>query len=190
MMTYRIKRILNLIAVLFLLAGLGIGSAQAAPSDHFVTTWKTDNPGDSNDTSILVPMVGGPYDVDWDNDGVLDEFSLTGAVTHDFGVAGTYTIRIVGSYRSINFSFGDNDKIVSIDQWGTQTWTSMSFAFAGCSALEILAADTPDFSGTTDMPYMFFEAPLANPGYQRLGYVVGYEYEINVCRRHRSQPGY
>ena len=60
MMTYRIKRILNLTAVLFLLTGLGIGSAQAAPSDHFVTTWKTDNPGQSNNSSIIVPIFGGP----------------------------------------------------------------------------------------------------------------------------------
>ena len=89
MMTYRIKRILSLFAVLFLLTGLGVSIAHAAPSDHFVTTWKTDNPGSSNDTSITVPMDGGSYDVDWDNDGVFDEFWLTGPVTHDFGVAGT-----------------------------------------------------------------------------------------------------
>ena len=126
MMTYRIKRILNLISVLCLLTGLGISSAQAAPSDHFVTTWKTDNPGQSNDTSITVHMVGSPYDVDWDNDGTFDEFGLSGSVTHDFGVAGTYTIRIDGSYSSIRFeNAGDKDKIVSLDQWGTQTWTTM-----------------------------------------------------------------
>ena len=115
MMTFRVKRILNLFAVLFLLTGLGISPAQAALSDHFVTTWKTDNPGASNDTSITVPMVGGPYDVDWDNDGTFDEFWLTGPVTHDFGVAGTYTIRIKGSYSYISFSNGgDKDKIVSL----------------------------------------------------------------------------
>jgi len=164
MMTYRIDRILNLIFVLFLLAGLGIGPAQAAPSDHFVTTWKTDNPGQSNDTSIIVPMVGGPYDVDWNNDGVFDEFWLSGWVTHDFGVAGTHTIRIAGSYSSIDFyRSGDNDKIVSVDQWGTQPWGRMNYAFAGCSNLEIRAVDTPDFSASTLMHYMFFEAPLANP---------------------------
>ena len=42
----------------------------AAPEDHFVTTWNTENTSyrSSDSTSILVPMVGGPYDVDWNND--------------------------------------------------------------------------------------------------------------------------
>jgi hypothetical protein len=85
----------------------------AAPTDDFVTTWKTDNPGTSNSTSITVPMIGGPYDVDWDNDGFFDQFGITDAVTHDFGVAGTYTIRIFGSYESIRFDYrGDKEKIL------------------------------------------------------------------------------
>ena len=164
MMTLRVKRIFNLVAVLCLLTGLGISPALAAPSDHFVTTWKTDNPGQSNNTSITIPMAGGPYDVDWDNDGTFDEFWLTGAVTHDFGVAGTYTIRIKGSYSTIRFAnTGDKDKIVSLDQWGTQPWTSMLSAFYGCSNLEIRASDTPDFSAVTDMRYMFFGATSADP---------------------------
>ena len=96
---------------LMLIACLGLNIAWAAPVDDFVTTWKTDNYGISNDTSITVPMVGGPYDVDWDNDGTFDQFNLTDSVTHDFGVVGTYTIRIRGIYDSIRFNFdGDNEK--------------------------------------------------------------------------------
>ena len=164
MMTYRLKRIFYSIAVLCLLTGLSINQVHAAPSDDFVTTWKTDNPGSSNDTSITVPMVGGPYDVDWNNDGTFDEFWLTGPVTHDFGAPGTYTIRIKGSYDSISFAnTGDKQKIVSLDQWGTQTWTTMYRAFTGCSNLEIPATDTPDFSAVTDMFAMFQWAIAANP---------------------------
>ena len=96
MMMYPIKRILNLSAVL-VLTGFVASPVYAALSDHFVTTWKTDNPGKSNNSSIIVPLYGGPFDVDWDNDGTFDEFWLTGPVTHDFGVPGTYTIRIDGS---------------------------------------------------------------------------------------------
>jgi hypothetical protein len=32
--------------------------------------------------------------VDWDSDGIYDDFVLNGSVTHDFGTAGTYTISI------------------------------------------------------------------------------------------------
>jgi len=70
--------------------------ADGINATDFVTTWKTDNPGSSNTTSITIPTAGTgySYDVDWNNDGVFDQFGVTGNVTHNFGVAGTYTIRI------------------------------------------------------------------------------------------------
>ena len=142
MMTYRIKRILNLTAVLFLLTGLGISSAQAAPSDHFVTTWKTDNPGSSNDTSITVPMVGGPYDVDWDNDGVLDEFWLTGPVTHDFSAVTTM-------YRMLASANSANPDTSAWFEWGT----SRSYG-------NTTAPQTNVGSGTSPVAYSFNLAAL------------------------------
>ena len=130
----------------------------------FVSTWQTNNVGTSNATSITVPMVGGPYDVDWNNDGNFDEFNLAGPVTHDFGVAGTVTIGIQGSYDSIRFGGGgDRLKILSIHQWGTNPWTTMNGAFSGAGNLQIPALDTPDFSAVTDMSSMFANASLANP---------------------------
>ena len=89
-------------------------------SQAFITTWKTDNPGTSNNTSITIPTVGGGYnyDVDWNNDGVFDQFGITGSVTHDFGTAGTYTIAIQGVFPRIYFANGgDKEKIISINQW-------------------------------------------------------------------------
>jgi len=138
--------------------------AAAAPADHFVTTWKTDNFGTSNTTSITVPMVGGPYDVDWDNDGTFDELGITGSVTYDYGIAGTNTIRIWGTYDSIQFNDGgDKEKILSIDQWGTNSWTSMDAAFFGAVHLHLPATDYPDFSLVTNMASMFQSATAANP---------------------------
>lgn len=153
---------------LLLFACLITTNALAAPSDHFVTTWKTDNHGTPNNTSIAVPMVGGPFDVDWDNDGTFDEFGLSGSVTHDYGLAGTYTIRIAGDYDSISFGNvpgpdGGNYKILSIDQWGTNSWTTMEKAFRMTWNLQVPATDTPDFSAVTSMWAMFSNAPLANP---------------------------
>ena len=43
--------------------------------NEFITTWKTDNPGGSNNSSITIPTFSGEtynYDVDWDNDGYVD----------------------------------------------------------------------------------------------------------------------
>ncbi|MCF6226241.1 MAG: BspA family leucine-rich repeat surface protein [Xanthomonadales bacterium] len=137
---------------------------QALPSDDFVTTWKTDNPGRTNNSSVEILMSGGPYDVDWNNDGVFDQFNLVGPITHDYGMAGTYTIRIRGSHSFIFFrAVGDNEKILSLDQWGTNSWVSMNLAFYQAINLKVLAVDIPDFSAVTDMSVMFMGALLANP---------------------------
>lgn len=139
-------------------------TAVAASSDHFVSTWKTDNSGTSNSTSITVPMVGGLYDVDWNNDGNFDQFGLSNLTTHDYGVAGIKTIRIRGNYDSIQFAYiSDRKKILSVDQWGSNSWKTMENAFDGTINLEVPATDTPDFSLVTSMSGMFNGAKKANP---------------------------
>jgi surface protein len=146
----------------FLIINLSIFSSGFAQS--FITTWKTNNSGTSNSTSITIPTTGGGYnyDVDWNDDGVFDQFGITGNVTHDFGVAGTYTIRIQGAFPRIYFNGvnggGDNRKILSVDQWGNIAWTSMERAFSGASNLTIFAGDSPDLSGVTNMSEMFYFA--------------------------------
>ena len=125
---------------------------------HFITTWKTDNPGTSTSTEITIPTTGGGYnyDVDWNNDGVFDEFGITGNVTHDFGTAGTYEIRIKGDFPRIYFNNGgDEMKITEVSQWGTISWSSMELAFFGCENLTVTATDIPDLSGVLSMSSMF-----------------------------------
>ena len=106
--------------------------AAGSPTD-FVTTWKTDNPGTSNSSSITIPTegTGYNYEVDWDDDGTFDQTGITGDVTHDFGVPGEYTIRIRGDFPQIYFTFpSDNTKLIRVDQWGTNPWRSMQNKFA------------------------------------------------------------
>ncbi|CAM1351319.1 BspA family leucine-rich repeat surface protein [Tenacibaculum insulae] len=141
------------------------GLACTLTTTDFVTTWKTDNPGASSATSITIPTTGGVYnyDVDWDNDGIFDEFGITGSVTHDFLTAGTYTIRIKGTFPRIYFNnTGDKEKILSVDQWGNNQWTSMGKAFRGCKNIEVNAIDKPDLTNATDMNNMFFGASSLN----------------------------
>ena len=84
-----------------------------ASSSDFVTTWKTDNlsMGSSNNTSITIPTHPDyiySYQVDWNNDGdYIDANEIvpyTGPATHNFGTAGTYTIRIRGTFPAIYFN--------------------------------------------------------------------------------------
>lgn len=147
----------NLLIVLFFLLAGFCCNAQIAITD-FVTTWKTNMPRGSNTTSIVIPTTGGGYnyDVDWNNDGVFDQLGITGDVTHDFGVANNYTIRIRGAFPRIFFNHGgDCIKLLDVKQWGNMAWTSMAYAFAGCEQLNITATDLPNLSGVASMAGMF-----------------------------------
>ncbi len=129
----------------------------------FITTWKTDNPGTSNSSSITIPsgISESVYDVDWDNDGVFDQFGITGGITHDFGIPGTYTIAIQGDFTEI-YVINDHEKIISIDQWGSTVWESMHGAFSGCTNLAGQAVDVPNLSMVTSMFGMFRDASSFN----------------------------
>jgi len=137
--------------------------AHAATADDFVTTWKTDNTGSSNNSSITIPTTIGArgynYDVDWDNNGTFDQLGITGDVTHDFGIPGTYTIRIRGDFPLIFFNGGgDAQKIININQWGTGAWSTMVAAFAGANNLVSTATDAPNLSNVTNVSFMFYGA--------------------------------
>ncbi len=86
----------------------------------FITTWKTNNAGTSSITSITIPTtgIGYNYEVDWNNDGTYDQSGIAGDVTHDFGAAGSYTIRIRGAFPRIYFNNGcDREKLLDVGQW-------------------------------------------------------------------------
>ena len=110
-------------------------------------------------TDFTIPTKSaGSYDyhVDWDNDGVYDEFNLTGDATHSYSGSGIDTILIVGTFSAINFNNGgDKDLITDVIQWGTGEWSTMNSAFYGCSNLTVSATDAPDLSGVTNIANIF-----------------------------------
>jgi surface protein len=126
---------------------------------YFVTTWKTDNTGSSNDNEITIPTRSGltyNYDVDWDNDGTFDDISVTGDITHTYASAGTYTVAIRGTFPAILFNGGgDNEKILSIEQWGTIAWENFDRAFSGCVNLVDNSSDRPNLANVIDMGFAF-----------------------------------
>ncbi len=129
-----------------------------AYSQAFITTWNTTKAGFTNSNSIHIPCVGPGYnyDVDWENDGIYDQFGITGIVNHSYTVAGTYTVAIQGNFPRIYFNnTGDCGKITCINQWGSTAWTSMYNAFQGCVNLDVKATDTPNLIGVSDLSFMF-----------------------------------
>ncbi len=133
-------------------------------NEAFITTWKTDNEGLSEDNQITIPTspLGEVYNytVDW-GDGSTDT-GVTGDMTHTYATPGTYTVSISGEFPRIYFNnpfeniAADDNKIISVTQWGTNEWTSMQNAFAGCENLDILATDAPDIDEVNDFSFMFY----------------------------------
>jgi len=131
----------------------------------FVTVWKTDNNGTTSDTTINIPTKGEEYNysIDCNDDGTYEAIGQTGDYNCSYSGAGTYTVRIVGNFPRIYFNDkNDKHKIISIEQWGTNKWSSMGNAFYGCDNLVINADDTPDLSKVTNMYSMFEDATSFN----------------------------
>lgn len=130
----------------------------------FVTTWKTDNTGISANNQISIPTFPGEvynYSVDW-GDGIIS-INETGNVTHTYSVPGQYTISITGNFPRIYFNGeGDAQKLISINQWGDNLWSSMERSFNGCENMQGSFTDAPDLSNVESMSEMFRNAQNFN----------------------------
>ena len=139
--------------------------ALPSPSlDDFVTTWRVA----AADLGITIPTTSGGYNytVDWGDS--MSDTGQNGDATHTYTTPGAYTVRISGSFPRF-YGFGNNsadrthrDKIIAINQWGNQQWTSMQDAFTGSVNLVGMATDIPDLSGLTRLDGMFFGASIFN----------------------------
>ncbi len=143
-------------------------------SKYFITIWKTDNNGTSNNNQITIPTLGDGYNysVDW-GDGTSSQ-NVTTDITHTYSSIGTYIVKISGDFPRIVFGknstwdgknatdYNDNLKLLSITQWGKIKWKSMNQAFAGCRNLNGDAIDRPILSDVTSMLSMFYDATSFN----------------------------
>lgn len=150
--------------VLCMLFVLLPGTAQQvfAQTGAFVTIWKTDNSGASEDHQITIPGEGTGYTIYWEevgNSGNNNTITGTDAALVEFPHAGTYRVSISGglpAFNRINFgASGDPLKLIGIEQWGNIVWSTMSSAFRGCSNMTSSATDAPDLSQVTSMYGMF-----------------------------------
>jgi surface protein len=142
------------------------------PSNDFVITVKTDEPGGIA-TEFKVLTVGGGYNynIDCNDDGNLEATAQTGNYTCDYSGtgAGIYSIRIkdnsgsrTGFPRGVFNSADIKLKILSVDQWGTGVWKNMLNAYNGAENLMINAIDIPNVSQVINMRLMFSGAMMVN----------------------------
>jgi surface protein len=127
----------------------------------FISTWKTDNPGLSDDFSVIIPLaLQNYYDftIEWGDNSTQSFVGFGEAllVNHTYANSGIYTITINGAFPRIYFNnSGDRQKLLNIEQWGENEWSSFENSFYGCSNLQISAIDAPNLSSTTNLNSMF-----------------------------------
>ena len=133
----------------------------------FITTWTTTE----TDETITIPTESDSgnsvyrYTVHWGDSPQSDTTTYTGDATHTYAAAGTYTVRITGTFSRIYFNDADGDnktKILTVEQWGDGAWTSMDSAFNGAENLTVPAVDAPDLTKVTNMRFMFQNASVFN----------------------------
>ena len=119
-------------------------------SKPFISIWKTDESGYTEDNQIEIPGFGRNYKIYWEEIGNLTNNgteTATNSHTITFPKSGIYKVYISGgtpAFHQIKFSSPllnnnkrDNNKIISIEQWGNIEWSSFDHAFCSCYALEI-----------------------------------------------------
>lgn len=134
-------------------------------SNVFVMLVKTDNTGSSSGTQFTIPTTGAGYNysVDCDDNGSFDATGQTGNYTCNYGSAGTYSVVISGTFPRIYFNnTGDRLKLLEVQQWGNNPWTSMQSAFHGAANMQLTAVDTPNLSNVTSVLAMFSGASSFN----------------------------
>ncbi|MEP2299700.1 MAG: BspA family leucine-rich repeat surface protein, partial [Kangiellaceae bacterium] len=176
------KVLIDLTKIVFFLILVACGGGGDTPIDEssndnaissmrpFITTWKTDNPGATGDNQIKIATdleshYYYDYDIEW-GDGSTDE-NVTGEIIHTYSEPGTYTVSIRGRFPhlffgSVNNVALDNNKIMTVEQWGEISWQSMKESFYFCQNLVINATDTPDLSSVNSMERMFAGAESFN----------------------------
>lgn len=122
------------------------------PEDYFITTWH--RPWGE----IVIPTNPAyvyDYTVDW-GDGTVTT-GHTGDASYNYGgVVGVYTVKISGDFPQFYNNGTYNNKLKSVEQWGTIQWKSMARSFKNVQGMAINTIDNPDLSQVTDMSEMFY----------------------------------
>ena len=125
-------------------------------SQAFITTWRTTNAEESI-TILTNSDYTYNYNVDWENDGTIDDYNVTGDLSHTYPLPGNYQVAIYGNFpHFLAKRFSNlNSQLIDINQWGSIEWLSMTESFENCFNLEYSATDLPDLSQVDDLNETF-----------------------------------
>lgn len=140
-----------------LLAILIFSISYCQSTDDFIMTYEVTN---TTGLGVVYPFYGNNFTIDLgDGNTLTDDDVKTTGIHHTYSAPGTYTIIVTGGINRINYNGGSannmDEKVKSIEQWGSAQWISMENAFSGLQNLTINATDVPDLSLVTNMAGMF-----------------------------------
>jgi hypothetical protein len=95
--------------------------------------------------------------IDW-GDGTVENYSEAAPILkHKYMFPRTGQIQIIGDFPGIKMKNAVHAaKLLSIDQWGDNEWTSMAGAFQNAKYFHIFAENTPKFADVPlDFSYAF-----------------------------------
>ena len=125
--------------------------------DAFIAIWSTDC---DNETIKLPAQADAPnYTIDW-GDGFTNTYTATESPSHIYIDSGEHTVSFTGTFPHLKFV--GQTKLIAVQQWGTQKWTSMANMFQDCTTFNSFPTQTPDLTLCTNMSFMFFNAYAFN----------------------------
>jgi len=123
----------------------------------FIIQVKTDNAGTSASNQFTIPTntsgITQAFNYDIETSDGQTITGVTGNHTITFPSAGTYEVRISGSFPYIYFNNGgDRSKMLDVSNFGIYALgsTSQANAFRGCSNMTITATDSGNFGSVTN----------------------------------------
>lgn len=147
----------------------------------FVTTWRTTSPNESI-TIGEIPLgntLTYSYDVDWENDGIIDEIGLSTAPSHVYANPGDHQIAIYKTYPRIYINnHPDATKLISLDSWGDGAWLDLSRAFSGASNMVDKSNDLPHLESCDNLNLTFsgatnFNGDLSQWDISNIEFIIG-----------------
>lgn len=167
--TFLFNRIMKTVIVFVM--SLFVFADISAQVSEFITTWKTDNQGASGTNQVRFPGYGSNYTLTWEevgnptNNGKVENVTVSlkqPYVEITFPNPGTYQIKVaIGQdfwgfkHRPITGVTYDNNKLLSVDNWGWTQWIDIAHAFYQCENMRILATDVPDLSKCNSLQWVF-----------------------------------
>ena len=103
------------------------------------------------------------FTVDW-GDGSTDTITSydQAELIHGYASSGIYQVSIDGSFNGIEFYNRDYRKVISLDNWGTNVFTTMKYAFFQCENMVANYTDIPNTKGVQAFDQMFDDCRMFN----------------------------